>query len=199
MKFLLTATTVAICIGLPLAAHADTSQPIAETQVIETDLTEVRGTASMIEELYNLTSSRESDVAMELQRQMSALLENKKHVDEKTAYSLFSEDLPEVQADRIAISDAKRHLNVPSISQLDAGVAEDIVMNPVDDFLEDWRLIRSGNTWLVGKPDDPQSYIDIRTGMILGAYGRVLSIWDSQDDFYLTLESGDRIQGGSTL
>lgn len=199
MKSFLSAVAATLCIGLPLAAVAETSQHIWDAQVSETDVTTERGTASKIEELYNLTSSREPDVAMELQRQMSALLENKTQIDESAAYSLFSQDLPEMQADRIAISDAKRHLSVPSISQLDAGVAEDLVANPEDEFLTDWRLIRSGNSWLVGKPDDPQSYIDIRTGMILGAYGRVLSVWDSQDDFYLTLESGDRIRGGSTF
>ncbi|CAN0570323.1 unnamed protein product [Laminaria digitata] len=112
-------------------------------------------------------------------------------------YDFLEEDLPDIQAARISTSDARRHLKVPSMSQLTSGVAENMVTNPEDQFLDEWRVIRSGNAWIVGRPDEPMTYIDVRIGMILVSYGRVTSIWDSKDEFYLKLDSGERIEGRS--
>lgn len=199
MKTFMIPAILAIFTALPCSGYAEDttrSEPLS-TAGIQAEAE--NSAAAMIADLYNMTAARNTDVATELQRQMSAVIANKKEVDEAAAYSFLLEDLPEVQVDRIAISDVRRQLNVPSISQVKAGVADEIVMNPKDDFLREWRLMRSGDRWIVGRPDEPQSFIDVRSGMILGAYGRIKSIWDSQDDFYLTLESGDRILGASQL
>jgi hypothetical protein len=125
--------------------------------------------------------------------QVQRIRENPEEIDQKSTLDLLNLDVV-VKADRISEEDVKRDWMVPSISMLKDG--DETLGKPENLFLKDWELMRSKtNTPLVGRTGDPLSRIEVRVGMILGEFGRIMAVRDTGDAYYLILESGDRIQG----
>lgn len=162
---------------------------------VEIEATPSDDLAGMIEQLYKKSASQDLDVKNLLELELETARKNPRSVDTAQAAELFKDDIPQIEVERINLADAKRHYRVPSIMDLAEGRAELVLEDPKEDLLADWKVARKGGGWIISRNEDPQSLLEVRVGMILGEYGRVTSVWDSQNELYVTLEGGRKIEG----
>jgi len=145
-----------------------------------------------IRELYQQSAKASYDSSAKIKAQLASIKAS--YVDPDARNNLLNLDVPPIEVERISRDEVVRERLVPSLSMIERG--DETFGEPKNLFLNDWELTRSadGETY-VGRTGDPLSRLNVRVGMILGEFGRIMAVRDTGDAFYLILESGDRIQG----
>ncbi|MFG6573607.1 hypothetical protein ACGYLO_18585 [Sulfitobacter sp. 1A13353] len=145
-----------------------------------------------IRELYERSAAQPFDSSAQMRAQLASI--KVASIDPDMRNELLNLDAAKIEVERISRDEANRDMAVPTLSMIDRG--EEDFITPRNIFLKDWELTRtpSGET-IVGRVGDPLSKLNVRVGMILGEFGRIMAVRDTEDAFYLVLESGDRIQG----
>ena len=145
-----------------------------------------------IRKLYERSAARSFDSSAKMQAQLASI--KVASIDPNMRNNLLNLDAAEIEVERISHDEVQRDLAVPSLSMIERG--DEDFSAPRNLFLSDWELTRTadGET-VVGRVGDPLSRLNVRLGMILGEFGRIMAVRDTGDAFYLVLESGDRIQG----
>lgn len=189
----------------PMMLHAETmTNPYGETHAgaavlanpydavttIRAQRAEVEDENEMkIRQLYLQSPNRNKDAEEALKDQAAAIRHEDVSAQERS--ELLNIESPGLEVDRIAAAEGP---SVPSLSHVGNGLAGDTL--PSNLFLKDWELLRSNSgTPVVGRVGDPMSRINIRVGMVLGEFGRVMAVRDTADAYYIVLASGDRIRG----
>ncbi len=170
----------------PVVANPyDTVAKIQKSQTMDDNELKIR-------QLYQQSASSNYDATAKIRDQMARIKATDIDVDAR--YELMNLDSVEIEVERISADEAQRDVAVPSLSMIERG--DETFGKPKNLFLNDWELTRTddGET-IVGRVGDPLSRLNVRVGMILGEFGRIMAVRDTGDAFYLVLESGDRIQG----
>lgn len=145
-----------------------------------------------IRQLYQQSTNASFNTSAKIKAQMASIKAG--YIDPDARNDLLNLDVPAIEVERISTEEVARARLVPSLSMIERG--DETFGEPKNLFLNDWELTRTadGETY-VGRTGDPLSRLNVRVGMILGEFGRIMAVRDTEDAFYLILESGDRIQG----
>lgn len=180
------------------------SNPYDEVQSIqEAQKSAAWGNATAIEALFLQAKRHLDNPDAVIKGQITRLLRTPAEIDQRAALELLNLDAGEIKVDRVPARTARltepgdrRDWMVPSISMLQAGDTSIGQPLPQASFIEGWELLRDhqGEN-VVGRVGDPLSRVQVRVGMVLGEYGRIMAVRDTRDAYYLVLENGDRIAG----
>lgn len=165
-------------------------------------------------ELYKSSADRVAISDMTITDALREVGSRSADIDDETKFILLNIGTPSqaeprinpLKSDRISLVQEVSG-RLPSLSDVQNGTARipspstppdeffDDFSGPKNIFLTGWELVRDGEKIFVQRTGDNVSRIEVRSGMILGEFGRVMAIRSTKAAFYIVLESGDKIKG----